>query len=160
MGGGRGRGMSSVGDVGEEEGWKSVGSRGRWRVQPVVRLEWLISYKMPLSGRCVIEDTLVLNYGTTNVASTHTDNPFLSWKRRSRFKTHKWPLNEQEFDPEYRWRAKSIITVLTRVRRNLLLCYTLSRYLLVRLNNALVAMLQLSIQCSPQRTFKWPNTKP
>jgi hypothetical protein len=35
-------------------------------------------YYMPLSGRCVSGDTLMLNYGATNMASTEKDQLLLS----------------------------------------------------------------------------------
>jgi hypothetical protein len=43
---------------------------------------------MPLPGCCMSVDTLMLNYGATNVASTQKDQPLLSLKRRPNFKLH------------------------------------------------------------------------
>jgi hypothetical protein len=37
---------------------------------------------------------LVLNYGATNVAPTHKDQPLLSSNTRSHFQTHKWSSNK------------------------------------------------------------------
>jgi hypothetical protein len=42
--------------------------------------------------------TLVLNYGTTNVAPTRKVPPLLSSKRRPYFQTRKWSWKEQKFD--------------------------------------------------------------
>jgi hypothetical protein len=42
----------------------------------------------------VSADTLLLNYGTTNVAPTQKDEPHLSSNRRLRLQTHKWSWNK------------------------------------------------------------------
>jgi hypothetical protein len=49
--------------------------------------------QMPSPGRCVTADTFMLNYGATNMAPTHRDQPILSSKKRSHLQTHKRSWN-------------------------------------------------------------------
>jgi hypothetical protein len=73
-----------------------------------------------MPGRRVSAGILMLNYGATSVTATQKNQPLFSLKRRPHFQTHKRFWNEQNFGHWSRPGPKSRMTVLARLRSNLL----------------------------------------